>query len=1060
MGPELRACNVNKKYETLVNQFSVIVKDDLIVPPESECLINAKIVDFKSNSDCIFYPFSEKLSDKGLLFASTLNRTENSETMLRLINTSNCSQKLFANTKIGYVEYFAESKIESLLKVSVDRQLRNKPQKHLVELVHSIENATNMDDNEKKEVIELVNKFSELFSKVKGELGKCNITEHEIITSGFSPINIKQRRLPLGQQDEVDRQINEMLKNNVIRPSESPWNAPLVLVRKKSGDIRICVDYRRLNAETVRPIYPIPEAKELFDSLAGSKYFSTIDLSSAYHQIPICEKDKAKTAFSTRLGQYEFNRMPFGLCGAPATFQRAMNILLRSENWEKCLIYLDDILIFGKSFKEHLERTNLIFTKLLQAGIKLAPAKCELFKEKLLYLGHIIDKKGFHPDPAKTEKIKNWIKPHCVEDMKKFLGFCNYYRRFIKDYSTIVTPLEKLITDSSNGKNYRTCKKNLLDWTMTANTSFETIKHLLCTAPVLSYPVKDAEYILDTDASHSAIGGILSQVVNGEEKVLEYGSRKLTRTEKNYCVTRKELLAVVHFCKQFRHYLVGRKFKIRTDHKALTWLVNWKEPNTAQYYKWISELEEFDFVIEHRNGSQHVNADCLSREPCQQCETLHKEPKPRRNVKVLRNLEEEESRESLLGNYHNYLGHIGMRKLYEILKKDGHSWENMYNDINRFVNNCTVCIERKDGKSKNQENIPINASRTFEKIMIDIYGPLPVTRNGSKYILAVVDVFSRYPMLIQLRNTETSDVINAILKHWIPIFGYPNTLVSDNARNLKSLLFDKFCKEFGIQREYSSPYHPQGNGIVERLARTVKDRVYAASKQFGKEWNETLPLIEMGLRASNVKNTKYSSHEIVFGNKLNLPWDKSASTDETKGFDAYIDGLIRKQNIIKEVIFKQNKPLPTDLKQQFRRGELVMVKQRIEQGLLKPKYFGPAKICKMVNEKTYELLYNGRRYVRHESLLKRCYKNQVEQDDGSGTTISSAIRQRVAADKNYMKRNTTGTRTFRNNVTAESGSRKTVINSHNGLQEKAILEPVRERPKRSEKKTERYGFNS
>jgi len=336
------------------------------------------------------------------------------------------------------------------------------------------------------------------------------------------------------------------------------------------------------------------------------------------------ESDKAKTAFSTRRGQWEFNRMPFGLCGAPATFQRIMNVILRDQVWRKCVIYLDDVLIFGKTIKEHNERLEEVLKQFRVSGMKLSPHKCNFLKSEVRYLGHIISNEGIATDPAKIKSITEWPVPKCVEEVHSFIGLCNYYRSFIPNFACVAEPLIRIIASKT------------FKWDLEQQECFARLKNMLTNAPILSLPNREGKFILDTDASNSAIGAVLSQEQDGKEKVIAYASNKLTKTQKSYCITRKELLAAYNYIKQFKHYLTGQKFTLRTDHKAIVWLLDWKKPNTSQYCLWKADLECFSFDIQHRKGANHRNADALSRQlVCEQCELQHSEPRKRRNVKLI-----------------------------------------------------------------------------------------------------------------------------------------------------------------------------------------------------------------------------------------------------------------------------------------------------------------------------------------------------------------------------------------------------------------------------------------
>ena len=363
-----------------------------------------------------------------------------------------------------------------------------------------------------------------------------------------------------------------MLDQGVVRPSTSPWSSPIVMVRKKDGSWRFCVDYRKVNAVTRQDAYPLPRIDATLDSLTGSAYFTTLDLASGYWQVELDNEAKEKSAFSTPSGHFEFNVMPFGLTNAPATFQRLMECVLAGLTPSECLVYLDDIIVFSTSFAEHLSRLQAVFRRLQHAGLKLKPNKCYFATKEVRYLGHIVTAEGVKPNPAKTKAVSTYPVPQDVHELRQFLGLANYYRRFVKDYSQIAEPLHQLTRKTSKG----------FQWTPSCQEAFEELKDRLTTPPILGYPDFSQEFILHTDASATALGAVLCQAQNGQERVISYWSRQLSKPERNYSTIEREALAAVAAIKEFYPNLYGFSFTLVTDHNP---------------------------------GKDHSDADALSRRP-------------------------------------------------------------------------------------------------------------------------------------------------------------------------------------------------------------------------------------------------------------------------------------------------------------------------------------------------------------------------------------------------------------------------------------------------------------
>jgi len=412
------------------------------------------------------------------------------------------------------------------------------------------------------------------------------------------------RRSPI-ENEFLEEEISKLLEDGIISPSESPWSAPVVIVKKKNGKLRLCVDYRQLNAVTIRDQYPLPRIDELLDSFKDCHYFSTIDLASGFWQVEMKPEDKPKTAFITKQGLFEFNVMPFGLTNAPATFQRLMNTVFREYIDKFIVVYIDDTTIYSKTFEEHLIHLRMTFDKLRQAGLKVQPDKCHFGKTSLPFLGYIIGKDGIKPDPAKVEKVQNFPAPTNLTELRGFVGLASYYRRFIINFAKIASPLHKLFH-----------KDQPYNWTSKQQAAFEELKKHLTTAPILTYPDFTKPFILFTDASTLGLGAVLSQKDNeGKERVIAYASRRVSNAEANYSITELECLAVVWAIKLFRPYLQSHiPFELITDHSALKWLVHKPNP-PGRLARWIMTLRDYNFTVTHKKGKTHSNVDPLSRIP-------------------------------------------------------------------------------------------------------------------------------------------------------------------------------------------------------------------------------------------------------------------------------------------------------------------------------------------------------------------------------------------------------------------------------------------------------------
>ena len=444
--------------------------------------------------------------------------------------------------------------------------------------------------------------YEDIFARHDLDIGCLEEVQHRINTGDSPPVRQKMRRTPFGFEAEERKHLQTLLDAGVIQPSESDWASAPVLVRKKDGSVRWCIDYRALNDKTVKDSFPLPNIEDCLEALAGTQYFSTLDMASGYYQICMAPEDRKKTAFVTKYGLFEHKRMGFGLCNAPATFQRAVQLVFRGLLWNSLLAYLDDINVLGRDFEDALTNLEDTFERVRQYHIKLKPKKCFLLRTELEFLGKLVTRSGVKVSPKKIDAVVKWPNPVNKKELQSFLGFVNYHRDHIQGYAGIAQPL------------YELTGKVPFQWTKAHQRAFQRLKDLLVSAPCLSYPQPGKTFVLDTDASDVSIGAELSQLQEGKVRVIAYASHVLQPAQRRYCVTRKELLAVVKFCRQFRHFLLGQPFIVRTDHSSLVWLWRFRHLE-GQLARWVEELAQYDMKIIHRSGKHHNNADGLSRIP-------------------------------------------------------------------------------------------------------------------------------------------------------------------------------------------------------------------------------------------------------------------------------------------------------------------------------------------------------------------------------------------------------------------------------------------------------------
>ncbi len=471
---------------------------------------------------------------------------------------------------------------------------------------------TDLSNDQKEQLQQLIKKYSDIFTNKPGKTTKL---KHQIdVKEGTRPLTAAPYRCAPNRRKIIGDNIEEMLKEEIITPSNSPWSSPVVLAPKKDGTLRFCIDYRKLNAVTIRDAYPIPRIDDTLDALEEAKFISTLDLRSGYWQVEMNPKTQAMTAFISHKGLFEFKVMPYGLKNAPATFQRLMDIVLAGLKWQCCLIYIDDVIIYSPSFNQHIKDLTEVFEALRNANLTLKASKCHFCRKEIKYLGHIITKDGVKPDPELISAVKEFPQPQKMKDIQAFLGLTGYYRRFIQNYAKIAEPLLKQIRNNKNERN----TNYHIKWNNEYQQSFETLKQKLISSPIMNTPNFQHPFILELDACAYGLGAVLVQEYEGKKFVIAYASRTLSSTEQNYSATEREALAIVWATKHFRPYIEGMEIIIRTDCQALQWLKESKDV-TGRLARWAMHLAAFQIKeIKYKPGATNTNSDSLSRYPLQE----------------------------------------------------------------------------------------------------------------------------------------------------------------------------------------------------------------------------------------------------------------------------------------------------------------------------------------------------------------------------------------------------------------------------------------------------------
>lgn len=914
---------------------------------------------------------------KGIILTPSVTCVEPSKSIHRvdieLVNTSNRYITIPAKSTLCGV--YNARVVRNLLEPElVDEEPSPKVSCTDEDFLNKFNLSETLSESQIREVQQLLLKEKDVFSLHDLDLGHTQLTKHHIQLKDPTPFKERSRSIPPSMYDEVRAHLKEMQDLGVIRPSNSQYASNVVLVRKKDSSLRFCLDLRRINNLTIRDAYNLPRIEETLHSLQGSCWFSALDLKSGYWQVELAEEDKCKTAFTVGpLGFWECNRMPFGLTNAPATFQRLMETCMSDIYLIYCLLYLDDIIVFSRTYEEHVVRLKEVFQRLRSAGLKLKPSKCKLFQRQIRYLGHIISAEGIAVDDEKIECIKNWPVPKNLTETQSFLGFTGFYRRFIKGYAQIAKPLFLLSKGSSKRKKGSKTKvvPPKFCWGEDQDKAFHSLIQACISTPVLGFADYSKPFTLHTDASTDGLGAILYQENEGKNRVIAYASRSLSKSEVNYPAHKLEFLALKWaVTEKFYDYLYGGEFTCYTDNNPLTYILTSAKLDACGQ-RWVASLANFNFDIKYKAGTSNVDADALSRirwptempkttvcavleakqddaafsdinacpvptyldslsfkdavptinwkseqasdpviskvvsllqkndhppkDESVQVKSLFKE---RRHLIVLDDVLYRQRQtsdglvnqlvlpkkfqEQALKGLHDDAGHFAVEKTLELVR-ERFFWTGMQDSVVMYISNCKRCILRKGNTNCKAKLVSILSSQPMELVCIDFL-TLEPAKGGVENVLVITDHFTRYAQAIATSNQTAKTTAKVLYENFFCHYGLPQRLHSDQGRNFESKLIAELCKLTGILKTHTTPYHPMGNGQVERFNRTLIEMLATSLNPDKKnEWKSHIPSLVHAYNCTRNDSTSYSPYFLMFGRQPRLPVDIVLNREDKVG---------------------------------------------------------------------------------------------------------------------------------------------------------------------------------
>ena len=790
-------------------------------------------------------------------------------------------------------------------------------------------NDTSITKDQQKTLRDILEEYSDVFAKNHRAPKECVGAKHYIQSKSDQVCYEKVRRIPAKWKDDIKTQVDEMVRNGIICKSKSPYNSNVILVKKKDNSNRFVIDYRNVNKSTVSDKYPIPNVDDLIEGCRGAKFFTQLDLASAYWCVPIAEKDRIKTAFTVPQGKYHCIRMPYGLKNSGPTFQRMADDMVREveeRGAEGVGAYMDNVYIVSVTFEEHCESLRIVLQSMRERNFSVRADKCEIAYPEIEMLGYKVNGTSLSPAPHNVKKLGEFPRPKNRKELQSLLGIANFNRRFIKDFAVIAKPLSTLTS----------CKVTF-KWGNEEEEAFQTLKKCLSETSILGLPDWNLPFQMETDASEIATGALLFQIDKNKQKVsLSYHSRTLNPTQSKWSATERELFAIVDSIKKYSVYCNG-KVIFHTDHEPLKNIRGQRDPR-GKIGRWLITLDSVDCDLHYIAGKDNVVADSLSRIVTK--DDLDYEDKAEEHIyaidrkatiregqehdkaviRAVKQLKKKgkvtkgfyrnhsnlgikegllmkgnrivvptQQTEALIIDYHGQ-NHPGVESTTAIIRSR-FWWRSMAKQIKQLVDNCRTCVQTKVRKTPKAEMQVMENPKPREAIAIDL-GSLPNTPRGNVCFLVIVDLGTKMVSILPLPNQEAAVIKLALWKGYIGIYGVPKVLVSDQGPNVDGKVIRQICDELNMEKRHSSAYHPQGNGSAEKMVDIFKNKIRAMCASRGAkltDWDLLAPEAQLAINSQTNKSLRYSPFKCTFGMEARTPVD---SFYDIPTFDTYVEPAI------------------------------------------------------------------------------------------------------------------------------------------------------------------------